>query len=80
MSDLINARENFEDLKDNKTALRVFAGGSLVSGVKFDEINILYPSGTIEIYEYKLASTTKASVQLTYSNSSKNTLINVKLI
>ena len=77
---LINAKENFESLADNKTALRVFGGGSLVSGVKFDEINILYPDSITEQYQYLLSGNVKATVQLTYSNASKSVLISVKLI
>lgn len=78
--DLINAKENFESLADNKTALRTFGGGSLVSGVKFDEIDIQYPDATHEIYQYLLSGIVKATVQLTYTNASKSILTNVKLI
>ena len=76
--DLINARENFKTLPDNKTSLRVYAGGDLLSGVEFDDIQATYPTTTTERFDYYLSTVLKASILITYTTSSKNILLRVQ--
>jgi hypothetical protein len=45
---------------------------------KNDEIEVTYPTTSTELYTYKLATVTVATVLVTYSDSTKATLTNVK--
>jgi hypothetical protein len=63
-----------EELK----ALRVSPIGSLLDGIEFDKIEAEYPTTTTEIYHYSLGAVLKASVKLTYTNSSKQIFISAE--
>jgi hypothetical protein len=43
----------------------------------FDEIQASYPSGTTEVYTYRLNAVSIGTVTVTYSNNSKNELVSV---
>lgn len=42
-----------------------------------DEIQVTYPTGTTEVYTYKLATVTVATVTVTYSDSTKAAIVSV---
>lgn len=72
---------NFADNGDGSTSRFAFIKGgvgSLVSGITFDAISVTYPTSSVEVYTYKtggVSGTTVATVTITYSNPSKNTLV-----
>lgn len=64
-------------------ALRVFMAnmtGSLLNGVEFDDIQTTYPSTTVEIYAYSLQGTLQATVEVTYSDSTKLNLVRARRV
>jgi len=63
--------------KYSKVAVTMEGDTGLLEGISYDEIQATYPSSSTELYTYKLSSTTVASILVTYSNSSKKTLVSV---
>lgn len=74
---------NFADNGDGSTSRFAFIKGgvgSIIAGVTFDAITVAYPTSTTEVYSYKTGGTggmTVATVTITYTTSSKNTLLSV---
>lgn len=54
---------------------KAFGAGSLLSGVEYDEIDASYPDSVTEVYVYKLATVTQATVTVVYTDSSKNYIV-----
>lgn len=52
----------------------------LLEGVSYDDIQATYPTSSTEVYSYYLAGNLVAQIEVTYSNSSKNTLTRVRRI
>jgi len=59
-----------------RRALHVKLSGSIV-GVNYDQILATYPDPTTEVYTYKLALVTVATVTVIYTDSSKANLLSV---
>lgn len=51
--------------------------GSLLEGVSFDSIFASYPDTVTEVYEYKNAGSTAATVTVVYSDATKKYLTSV---
>jgi hypothetical protein len=63
---------------DNTTGgLKTIGSGGTLVPEKYDSITASYPSSSTEQYVYKLASTTVATVTVTYSDSTKTQLTSV---
>lgn len=56
------------------------SSGGLLDGVVFDTITATYPSATTEVYAYRtggVSGTINATVTVTYTDSTKDILLNV---
>jgi hypothetical protein len=51
-----------------------------IDGLDYDEITFAYPNSTTETITYKLGGTTVQTLEVKYTNSSKNDLLYVKEI
>lgn len=54
--------------------------GGLLAGVEFDTITATYPNATTEVYAYRtggVLGTINATVTVTYTDSTKDILLNV---
>jgi len=78
VTDLINARENYKDMPDKKTAIRTFDGGNLLSGVDYDNLIASYPTSVTENYKYYKGVILVAEILITYTNASKQLLSKVE--
>ena len=65
----------FVETGDGKTAVRTLLSNGFVLP-KFDEFEVTYPSSTQEVYDFKLATVTVATVTLNYTNATKEFLLN----
>lgn len=72
LSNSIEDRE-FNKFRDNNRVAVTIEDG-LLSGVVYDEIQAQYPSSTTEHYLYLNNSVLQATVEIIYTNSSKNNL------
>ena len=54
--------------------------GSLLSNIKYDDIQATYPTPTTELYKYYLATVLQATVELTYATSTKNDLVRARRV
>lgn len=73
-------RDKFTLNQENLTAIRTVSeikGGTLLTGIEYDTIEATYPTATLESYAYKLGSDLKATILITYSDSTKETLLSV---
>lgn len=76
---------NFKDNGDNTSSRYVHVvnpstgdtSGSILAGVEFDEIAASYPNSTTEVYVYKLATVTQATITVVYTNASKDLVSSV---
>lgn len=61
---------------DGKVFRRVAGsfGGSLIAGLDFDEVQATYPDSITEVYTFKNATVTVATVTLVYTDSCKDKL------
>lgn len=50
----------------------------LLSGVQYDDIQATFPTSTTELYTYLKQTITVAQVEVTYSDSTKKTLIRAR--
>jgi hypothetical protein len=70
-----NEQRKFFDAGNDLTGVRVgVIGGLLPSDVDWDSIVASYPSGTVEVYEYKtggVSGTLTSTVTVTYTDSTK---------
>lgn len=66
--------------KNTKVAVAIEGDTGLVQGVEYDDIQASYPDSTTEIYSYYLSSVLQASIEVTYTNSSKNVLIRARRV
>lgn len=66
-----------QTFRDDLKALRI-SDGSLLSGVVYDKFTLNFPTSTTERYDYYLDGNIVAQVLLTYTTSSKNTLISAE--
>lgn len=57
-----------------RRALHVMQANSLVPK-GFDSFFVTYPSGTVEIYTYKVGPTTVATLTLTYTDATKSDIL-----
>lgn len=55
-------------------------GISLQLGVDYDNIDITYPASNKERYEYSLLSTIVQTIEVTYTNATKDIITNVAVI
>lgn len=69
--------ESFGLTSDGLTARRVIVSGGLLPGFSYDEVNVDYPSSAVEVYTFKLASATQSIVTVTYTDSTKDSLLSV---
>lgn len=78
---LINETALYEHDSNNKPLMRVSIGKSgLLEGVQYNDIRVTYPSGSIENYSYYLNDVLKATIEITYTNSSKSVLLRARRI
>ena len=54
--------------------------GSLLSDVSFDDIQASYPSNTVEIYTYYLATVLVATIEVTYLDKTKRVFIRARRV
>jgi hypothetical protein len=54
--------------------------GSMLANVQFDEIQVAYPSSTIERYAYYFSSTLSTTIEVTYADATKRVLTRVRKI
>ena len=76
-------RAKFAKTQKNEIALRfIKSGGSdgLLEGIQFNDIQVNYPSPTVELFEYYDDVTLVATVEATYTNSSKKYLERLRRI
>ena len=72
--------------KDTGNKLKVSSEGAihidkgLLAGISFDDIQATYPSSTTENYYYYLSTVLQATVQVTYSDSTKEVLTRARRI
>ena len=52
-------------------------GGNILSGIEYDEVQASYPTATTEKYEYYEASSLVATVDITYTDSTKRFITSV---
>lgn len=77
MSNVKDQELNKFRTKNNKTLIAVTTEGDvsgILAGISYDDIQASYPSNTTEIYTYLKDSVIVAQVEVSYSNSSKQTL------
>ena len=53
---------------------------SLLNGIIHDDIQVSYPTSTTEQYAYYLSAVLQATIEITYSNSSKLVLTRARRI
>lgn len=66
-------KDKFVDTEDG-TAVRVSIAGGLAPAT-YDEVQVTYPSSEVEVYTFKLASSTVSVVTVTYTDSTKEILV-----
>ena len=54
--------------------VEVSGGGNILSGIEYDEVQATYPTGTTEVYTYKLSTVTVAVVTVTYTDATKSNI------
>jgi len=59
------------DTSANATLDNLLGAGNIIGDIKFDEIQVTYPTTTTEVYTYKLATATTATVTITYVDTTK---------
>jgi hypothetical protein len=72
-----NEKAKFRDGVDG-TAVAVVSSGDLsglLHGILYDDIQVTYPTSSTELYTYKLMTVQKAQIQVTYTDSTKVTLL-----
>jgi len=52
----------------------------LLSGVKYNDIQATYPTGSTELYTYLFDSTIVAQIEITYTNSSKTNFLRARRV
>ena len=75
--------QKFKELASGEVAVRVTQGGSgtLLEGVTYDYIAATYPTTSSEVYTYRnggSGGTVVATVTVTYSDATKETLTSVE--
>ena len=60
-------------------ALNIFDGG-MVMGVNFDDLQTTYPTTTTEEYEYLLATVTVKTIEVTYTDATKENFLRAREI
>lgn len=75
-----NEAKKFRDTVDGPAVAVTSEGdlSGLLSGVSYDDIQATFPTSTTELYTYLKASVTVAQIEITYSNSSKQTLLRAR--
>jgi hypothetical protein len=63
-----------------KVAVGLEGDTGLLEGVSYDDIQVTYPSSSTERYAYFLSSTLQATIEVTYSDSTKEVLTRVRRI
>lgn len=83
MADTIVDKENHKFIRhtSNTTSVRVTKMPmGFIDGLDYDEITFAYPNSTTETITYKLGGSTVQTLEVKYTNSSKNDLLYVKEI
>lgn len=65
------------------TSVAVIATGDmsgLLSGKSYDDIQVTYPNSTTENYAYYLSTSLVATVEVTYTDSSKGVLLRARRV
>lgn len=75
-------RAVFKKTAREEIAIRVSGQdtGELLEGISYDDIQATYPSATIENYSYYLNEVLQATIEVTYSNASKEVLLRARKI
>lgn len=63
-----------------KVAVSVEGDTGILQGVEYDEIQATYPSPDVELYTYFKSAIEVASVEVTYTDNTKQTLLSVKRV
>lgn len=69
--------QSFEEIGPSEWARRVTLTGTFLQGVSFDEMQATYPSSTVEVYTYKKAAATVATLTVTYVAADKEQVLSV---
>lgn len=64
----------------SKVAVTMEGDTGILEGISYDEIQATYPTNSTELYTYKLSGVDVAGVLVTYTNSSKHTLLSVERV
>lgn len=62
------------------SSINTKTAGNLLGGVQFDDFQTTFPSPTIEVYSYYLSGVLQATVEITYTNTTKNVTLRARRI
>jgi hypothetical protein len=82
MSPQIDDRElaKFRQSSGDLSKVAVTLEDGILAGIRYDDLQVEYPSTTVENYKYYLSTVLVATVEVTYSNSSKSILTRARRI
>lgn len=52
--------------------------GGFLGNIKYDRLDVSYPSSTVEIYTFTLDGKTAGVITITYTNNCKNNILSVE--
>lgn len=62
------------------SSINTKTAGNLLGGVQFDDFQTTFPSSVIEVYSYYLSGVLQATVEITYTNTTKNVTLRARRI
>lgn len=62
----------------SKVAVTIEGDTGLLENIQYDDIQATYPTSTTEVYSYYLGSVLQASIEVSYTNSSKNIFVRAR--
>jgi hypothetical protein len=80
VADRVAMVDKYGNMNDKANPLHVTMGEGILAGILFDDIQTAYPDPTTENYKYYLSTVLVATVQVTYSDSTKAVLTRVRRI
>jgi hypothetical protein len=66
--------------EESKVAVTLEGDTGLLEGIQYDDIQATYPTTSSERYAYYLSGVLQVTIEVTYTNSSKNVFLRARRI
>jgi hypothetical protein len=79
---MANSKDIYRPSTNGLSKVAVMQDGDtgLLDGINYDDIQATYPNATTENYEYYLDSILQATIQVTYTDSTKGILLRARRV